>query len=145
MGHHWLTSALACSWDLMVFRHSDDPRQPTTTIRDSTHKFVAHPISSAIKSASHAPWKGAGSQGPPQNNIYTLARAPRGRMLGGATQAMPLCIVEERQQRRRPLAAAPLRAAARRPAGCVARSLHTATGMLVAHALPAGLGACSKV
>ena len=34
-------------------------------------------------------------------------------MLGGATQAMPLCIVEERQQRRRPLAAAPLRAAAR--------------------------------
>src|SRR5213594_3367123 len=38
-------------------------------------------------------------------------------MLGGATQAMPLCIVEERQQRRRPLAAAPLRAAARRAAG----------------------------
>ena len=66
-------------------------------------------------------------------------------MLGGATQAMPLCIVEERQQRRRLLAAAPLRAAARRPAGCVARSLHTATGMLVARALPAGLGACSKV
>jgi len=31
-------------------------------------------------------------------------------MLGGATQAMPLRIVEERQQRRRPLAAAPLRA-----------------------------------
>ncbi len=31
-------------------------------------------------------------------------------MLGAATQAMPLCIVEERQQRRRPLAAAPLRA-----------------------------------
>ncbi|PYV35503.1 MAG: hypothetical protein DMG09_19570 [Acidobacteria bacterium] len=69
-------------------------------------------------------------------------------MLGAATQAMPLCIVEERQQRRRPLAAAPLRAAARRPAGCVARSLHTATvatGMLVARALPAGLGASSKV
>ena len=59
-------------------------------------------------------------------------------MLGGATQAMPLCIVEERQQRRRPLAATPLRAAARRPAGCVARSLHTATGMLVARALSAG-------
>src|SRR5438552_5168330 len=38
-------------------------------------------------------------------------------MLGGATQAMPLCIVEERQQRRRPLAAAPLRAAARWPGG----------------------------
>jgi len=61
-------------------------------------------------------------------------------MLGGATQAMPVCIVEERQQRRRPLAATPLRAAARRPAGCVARSLHTTTGMLVARALPAGLG-----
>ena len=66
-------------------------------------------------------------------------------MLGAATQAMPLCIVEERQQRRRPLAAAPLRAAARRPAGCVARFLHTAAGMLVARALPAGLGASSKM
>src|SRR5205809_7992557 len=36
-------------------------------------------------------------------------------------------------------------AAARRPAGRVARSLHTATGMLVARALPAGLGASSKM
>jgi hypothetical protein len=44
-------------------------------------------------------------------------------MLGGATQAMPLCIVEERQQRRRPLAAAPLRAAARRAAGRSSRWL----------------------
>ena len=42
-------------------------------------------------------------------------------------------------------AAAPLRAAARRPAGGVARSLHTAPGMLVARALPAGLGASSKM
>src|SRR6266540_3548948 len=66
-------------------------------------------------------------------------------MLGGATQAMPLCIVEERQRRRRPLAATPLRAAAPRPAGCVARSLHTTPGMLVARALPASLGASSKV
>ena len=44
--------------------------------------------------------------------------------------------------------AAPLRAAARRPPGCVARSLHTAAdaaGMLVARALPAGLGASSKM
>src|SRR5207248_4031624 len=54
-------------------------------------------------------------------------------------------IVEERQRRRCPPAAAPLRAAARRPAGCVARSLHTAAGMLVARALPAGLGASSKM
>ena len=44
-------------------------------------------------------------------------------MLGAATQAMPLCIVEERQQRRRPLAAAPLRAAARWPAGPLAALL----------------------
>jgi hypothetical protein len=28
------------------------------------------------------------AKGPPQNNMYTLACAPRGRMLGGATQAM---------------------------------------------------------
>ena len=74
-----------------------------------------------------------------------LARAPGGQMRGAATQAMPVCIVEERQQSRCPPAAAPLRAAARRPAGCVARSLHTAAGMLVARALPAGLGASSKM
>src|SRR5439155_15385519 len=57
-------------------------------------------------------------------------------------------IVEERQRRRCPPAAAPLRATARRPPGCVARSLHTAAdaaGMLVARALPAGLGASSKM
>ena len=35
-------------------------------------------------------------------------RAPRGRMPGAATQAMPLCIVEERRRRRRPRAAATL-------------------------------------
>ena len=64
-------------------------------------------------------------------------KAPRRRRCGG--------IVEERQRRRCPPAAAPLRAAARRPAGCVARSLHTAVGMLVARALPAGLGASSKM
>src|SRR5436190_737765 len=66
-------------------------------------------------------------------------------MRGAATQPMPVCIVEERQQSRCPPAAAPLRAAARRPAGGVARSLHTAPGMLVACALPAGLGASSKM
>jgi len=54
--------------------------------------------------------------------------------------AMPVRIVEECPQRRRPLAAMPLRAAARRPAGCVARSLHATEGMLVTRALPAGLG-----
>src|SRR5439155_4141905 len=71
--------------------------------------------------------------------------APGGQMQGAATQSMPLRIAEERQRRRCPPAAAPLRAAARRPAGCVARSLHTAPGMLVARALPAGLGASSKM
>jgi hypothetical protein len=65
-------------------------------------------------------------------------------MQGAATQAMPLCIVEERQRRRCPPAAAPLWAEARRPAGCVARSLHTTPGMLVARALPAGLRASAK-
>ena len=61
-------------------------------------------------------------------------------MLGGATQAMSLCIVEERQQRRRPLAAAPLRAAARRPAGFVARSSHTAPGIARRSRLASGPG-----
>ncbi|PYU93556.1 MAG: hypothetical protein DMG08_09820, partial [Acidobacteria bacterium] len=79
------------------------------------------------------------------NKVCILARAPGGQMRGAATQAMPVCIVEERQQSRCPPAAAPLRAAARRPAGGVARSLHTAAGMLVARALPAGLGASSKM
>src|SRR5947208_1827094 len=64
-------------------------------------------------------------------------KAPRRRRCGD--------IVEERQRRKCPPAAAPLRAAARRPAGCVARSLHTAAGMLVPRALPAGLGASSKM
>jgi len=78
--------------------------------------------------------------------VCILARAPGGQMRGAATQAMPVCIVEERQQSRyAPFGAAPLRAAARRPAGFVARSLHTAPGMLVARALPAGLGASSKM
>jgi len=79
------------------------------------------------------------------NNVCTLARAPGGQMRGAATQAMSVCIVEERQRSRCPPAAAPLRAAARRPAGFVARSLHTTPGVLVARASPAGLGACSKV
>ena len=56
----------------------------------------------------------------------TLARAPGGQMRGAATKAMS-DIVEERQQSRcAPFGAAPLRAAARRPAGFVARSSHTA-------------------
>jgi hypothetical protein len=59
------------------------------------------------------------------NNVCTLARAPGGQMQGAATQAMPLSIVEERQRSRCLPAAAPLWAAARRPAGFVARSLHT--------------------
>src|SRR6266571_4466048 len=84
-------------------------------------------------------------KGPSGNKVCILARAPGGQMRGAATEAMPVCIVEERQQSRCPPAAAPLRAAARRPAGGVARSLHTAPGMLVARALPAGLGASSKM
>src|SRR5438552_5086530 len=85
------------------------------------------------------------AKGPSGNKVCILARAPGGQMRGAATQAMPVCIVEERQQSRyAPFAAAPLRAAARRPAGGVARSLHTAPGMLVARSLPAGLGAAAK-
>src|SRR5437867_12057296 len=55
-------------------------------------------------------------------------KAPRRRRCGG--------IVEERQRRRCPPAAAPLRAAARRPAGCVARSLHTAAAELYTQLTP---------
>src|SRR6266542_4670744 len=55
-------------------------------------------------------------------------KAPRRRRCGD--------IVEERQRRRCPPAAAPLRAAARRPAGCVARSLHTAAAELYTQLTP---------
>src|SRR5881409_59703 len=58
-------------------------------------------------------------------------KAPRRRRCGD--------IVEERQRRRCPPAAAPLRAAARRPPGCVARSLHTAA---VCSSLAPCQGAC---
>ena len=61
-------------------------------------------------------------------------------MRGAATQAMPLCIVEERQQSRCPPAAAPLRAAARRPAGFVARSSRTAPGIVRRSRLASGPG-----
>src|SRR5438552_3826580 len=81
------------------------------------------------------------AKGPSGNKVCILARAPGGQMRGAATQAMPVCIVEERQQSRyAPFAAAPLRAAARRPAGGVARSLHTAPRTLAARALPPGPG-----
>ena len=50
-------------------------------------------------------------------------------------------IVEERQQSRyAPFAAAPLRAAARRPAGFVARSSHTAPGIARRSRLASGPG-----
>ena len=45
-----------------------------------------------------------------------LARAPGGQMRGAATQAMPVCIVEERQRRRCP----PPRPSGLRPAGPLA-------------------------
>src|SRR5216117_2158957 len=61
-----------------------------------------------------------------------------------ATQAMS-DIVEERQQSRCPPAAAPLRAASRRPAGFVARSSHTAPGIARRSRLASGLRACSKM
>src|SRR5213079_2157921 len=61
-------------------------------------------------------------------------------MRGAATKSMS-DIVEERQQSRyAPFAAAPLRAAARRPAGFVARSSHTAPGKARRSRLASGPG-----
>ncbi|PYU99409.1 MAG: hypothetical protein DMG10_25100 [Acidobacteria bacterium] len=61
-------------------------------------------------------------------------------MRGAATKAMS-DIVEERQQSRyAPFAAAPLWAAARRPAGFVARSSHTAPGIARRSRLASGPG-----
>ena len=54
-------------------------------------------------------------------------------------------IVEERQQSRyAPFGAAPLRAAARRPAGFVARSSHTAPGIARRLRLASGPGALQQ-
>src|SRR5213592_3266121 len=79
-------------------------------------------------------------KGPSGNKVCILARAPGGQMRGAATKAMS-DIVEERQQRRyAPFAAAPLRAAARRPAGFVARSSHTAPGIARRSRLASGPG-----
>src|SRR5207245_2642090 len=65
---------------------------------------------------------------------------PGGQMRGAATKAMS-DIVEERQRRRyAPFAAAPLRAAARRLAGFVARSSHTAPGIARRSRLASGPG-----
>src|SRR5213594_2930416 len=70
----------------------------------------------------------------------TLARAPGGQMRGAATKSMS-DIVEERQQSRyAPFAAVPLWAAARRPAGFVARSSHTAPGIARRSRLASGPG-----
>src|SRR5216117_3379865 len=69
----------------------------------------------------------------------TLARAPGGQMRGAATKAMS-DIVDERQRSRCPPAAAPLRAAARRLAGFVARSSHTAPGIARRSRLASGPG-----
>src|SRR5213595_3321646 len=60
-------------------------------------------------------------------------------MRGAATKAMS-DIVEERQRGRCPPAAAPLRAAARRLAGFVARSSHTAPGIARRSRLASGPG-----
>jgi len=60
-------------------------------------------------------------------------------MRGAATKAMS-DIVEERQRSRCPPAAAPLRAAARRLAGFVARSSHTAPGKARRSRLASGPG-----
>src|SRR5947199_2347457 len=60
-------------------------------------------------------------------------------MRGAATKAMS-DIVEERQRSRCPPAAAPLRAAARRLAGFVARSSHTAPGIARRSRLASGPG-----
>src|SRR5919108_3186692 len=49
-----------------------------------------------------------------QKQIHILARAPGGQMRGAATQAMPGCIVEERQADTRP---SPPRPSGLRPAG----------------------------
>src|SRR5437667_8464778 len=71
--------------------------------------------------------------------MHILARAPGGQMRGAATKAMS-DIVEERQRSRCPPAAAPLRAAARRLAGFVARSSHTAPGIARHSRLASGAG-----
>jgi hypothetical protein len=65
-------------------------------------------------------------------------------MQGSATQAMPVCILEERQRRRCPLAAAPRGLRFHGPLALLLAP-YIPKGMLVARALPSGMGACSKM
>ena len=65
-------------------------------------------------------------------------------MEGAATQAMRVSIVEEWQRSSCPPAATPLRAAATRPAGCVARSLRAEPGYARRERLAAGLRAAGR-
>src|SRR5438477_3387751 len=69
------------------------------------------------------------TKGPSGNKVCILARAPGGQMRGAATKSMSDTVEERQQSRYAPFAAAPLRAAARRPAGIVDRSSDTAPGM----------------
>ena len=70
------------------------------------------------------------SKGLSKNNVYTLARAPAGQMRGDATQAMPVCLVEERQRSRCPPGAAPLQRAWGPAAKCKRYSLTGPKGSL---------------
>src|SRR5438876_11186751 len=70
----------------------------------------------------------------------TLARAPGGQMRGASTKATSNIVEERQQSRYAPFGAAPLRAAARRPAGFVARSSHTAPGIARRSRLASGPG-----
>ena len=80
-----------------------------------------------------------------RKNKFPFWRKPERQMQGAATQAMPQRIVEERQRGRCLSGAAPRRAAARKAAGFVARSLHTAAGMRLARVSPSALRASSKM
>ena len=65
---------------------------------------------------------------------WAALRAPRGQMLGGGPQAMSVCIVEGRQRRRWPRAAATRRAhgSCGRSLRCSSSTIHTGIAFVVA-------------
>ena len=75
--------------------------------------------------ADAEPFRFAPPKGLPRNNRSALARAPGGQMQGAATQAM-WCHRRGEATQQMPARRRAPRAAARKPAGVVARSLHTA-------------------
>jgi hypothetical protein len=75
-------------------------------------------------------------KGPPQNNIYTMARAPGGQMQGAATQAM--------RRHRRGAATKQMPARRRAPSGCGPQARWLRCSLLTYNPVCSSLAPCQR-